>query len=91
MMVFRATALASAGCVRHHDRGVPGLLGPRGHALKELAWEHLRYEQTEIKALIGTGAKAITMAQVAIEKAAPLRGGRRGRDDRAAGAFSPPS
>ncbi|MFN3428497.1 MAG: DNA polymerase I [Candidatus Sericytochromatia bacterium] len=45
--------------------------GRASHALKELAWEHLRYEQTEIKALIGTGAKAITMAQVSIEKAAP--------------------
>jgi DNA polymerase-1 len=45
--------------------------GRASHALKELAWEHLRYEQTEIKSLIGTGAKAITMAQVPIEKAAP--------------------
>ncbi|MFP5502318.1 MAG: DNA polymerase I, partial [Candidatus Sericytochromatia bacterium] len=45
--------------------------GRASHGLKELAWEHLRYEMTEIKALIGTGAKAITMAQVPIEKAAP--------------------
>ncbi|MEB3198111.1 MAG: DNA polymerase I [Candidatus Sericytochromatia bacterium] len=45
--------------------------GRQSHALKELAWEHLRYEMTEIKALIGTGQKAITMAEVPLDKAAP--------------------
>ncbi|MDB5100798.1 MAG: polymerase [Cyanobacteria bacterium RYN_339] len=45
--------------------------GRPSHGLKELAWEHLRYEQTDIKALIGTGAKAITMDRVPVEKAAP--------------------
>ncbi|MEB3285137.1 MAG: DNA polymerase I [Candidatus Sericytochromatia bacterium] len=48
--------------------------GRQSHALKELAWEHLRYEMTEIKSLIGSGAKAITMAQVPVEKAAPYAG-----------------
>ncbi|HEY9724427.1 MAG TPA: DNA polymerase I [Oscillatoriaceae cyanobacterium] len=45
--------------------------GRASHGLKELAWEHLRYEMTPIKELIGSGAKQITMAQVAIERAAP--------------------
>ncbi|MEB3222969.1 MAG: DNA polymerase I [Candidatus Sericytochromatia bacterium] len=45
--------------------------GRQSHGLKELAWEHLRYEMTEIKALIGSGQKAITMAEVPVEKAAP--------------------
>lgn len=48
--------------------------GRQSHALKELAWEHLRYEMTEIKALIGSGAKAITMAQVPVDQAAPYAG-----------------
>lgn len=45
--------------------------GRDSHGLKALAWEHLRYEMTEIKALIGSGAKQITMAQVPVAKAAP--------------------
>ncbi len=45
--------------------------GRESHGLKALAWELLRYEMTEIKALIGSGAKQITMAQVSVEKAAP--------------------
>lgn len=43
----------------------------RSHGLKEIAWDRLHYRMTPISELIGTGAKAITMAQVAIERAAP--------------------
>ncbi|HEY9856764.1 MAG TPA: DNA polymerase I, partial [Stenomitos sp.] len=43
----------------------------RPHGLKEVAWDRLRYRMTPISELIGTGAKAITMAKVSIEKAAP--------------------
>ena len=45
--------------------------GRESHGLKSLAWELLRYEMTDIKALIGSGAKQITMAQVSVEQAAP--------------------
>lgn len=48
-----------------HDPG-SGALG-----LKNLARERLGVRMTEIKELIGTGKKAITMAAVAIERAAP--------------------
>jgi DNA polymerase-1 len=44
--------------------------GRQSHGLKELAWEHLRYEMTAIKALIGSGQKAITMAEVPVAQAA---------------------
>lgn len=40
------------------------------HGLKDLAWEYLHYQMTPIVDLIGTGAKAITMREVPIEKAA---------------------
>lgn len=43
----------------------------RAHGLKDLAWDRLHYRMTPISELIGTGAKAITMAKVAIERAAP--------------------
>jgi DNA polymerase-1 len=45
--------------------------GRASHGLKELAWEHLRYQQTDIKQLIGSGAKMITMDKVPVDKAAP--------------------
>ncbi|HEY9897950.1 MAG TPA: DNA polymerase I [Pantanalinema sp.] len=41
------------------------------HGLKDLAWDQLGYRMTPISELIGTGAKAITMAKVSIERAAP--------------------
>lgn len=43
----------------------------RNKGLKNLVWVRLGVEMTEIKDLIGTGKKQITMAQVSIEKAAP--------------------
>lgn len=45
--------------------------GRESHGLKELAAGELGYAMTPIQALIGTGQKAITMAQVPAEKAAP--------------------
>ncbi len=42
----------------------------RSHGLKEVAWDRLQYRMTPISELIGTGAKAITMAKVPIDKAA---------------------
>ncbi|HUF38485.1 MAG TPA: DNA polymerase I [Anaerolineales bacterium] len=42
----------------------------RNLGLKRLAWVKLKMEMTEIKDLIGTGQKQITMADVAIGKAA---------------------
>ncbi len=45
--------------------------GSRNLGLKNLAWVNANVEMTNIKELIGTGKKAITMAQVSIEKAAP--------------------
>lgn len=46
----------------------------RPHGLKELAYELLGVRMTPISELIGTGAKAITMAQVEIAKAAEYAG-----------------
>ncbi len=46
----------------------------RPHGLKELAYEVLGVRMTPISELIGTGAKAITMAQVDIRKAADYAG-----------------
>lgn len=46
----------------------------RAHGLKDLASELLGLRMTPISELIGTGAKAITMAQVEIAKAAPYAG-----------------
>jgi DNA polymerase-1 len=43
----------------------------RNLGLKSLAWVRLDVHMTEIKELIGTGKKQITMAEVAIEDAAP--------------------
>lgn len=43
----------------------------RSHGLKEVAWDRLNYRMTPISELIGTGAKAISMAKVPIERAAP--------------------
>ncbi|MBT7819474.1 MAG: DNA polymerase I [Chloroflexi bacterium] len=45
--------------------------GSRNLGLKNLAWVNADVEMTNIKELIGTGKKEITMAQVSIEKAAP--------------------
>ena len=47
------------------------LLGARAVGLKDLAFQRLGFEMTEITALIGKGAKQISMSQVAIELAAP--------------------
>ncbi len=48
------------------------LIHPRGdHGLKPLAFRRLGVEMTPISDLIGTGSKQITMAEVAIERAAP--------------------
>lgn len=49
------------------------LTNPTSHnlGLKNLAWVRLDFRMTEIKELIGTGRKQITMDQVAIEKVAP--------------------
>ncbi len=46
---------------------VPGIR----HGLKGLTKEQLNIQMTEIKELIGTGKKQITMAQVPVEKATP--------------------
>jgi len=46
----------------------------RPHGLKELSYELLGVRMTPISDLIGTGAKAITMAQVDIRKAADYAG-----------------
>lgn len=43
----------------------------RNLGLKNLAWVRLDIEMTEISVLIGAGKKQITMAEVAVEKAAP--------------------
>ncbi|MGD8455920.1 MAG: DNA polymerase I [Anaerolineales bacterium] len=43
----------------------------RNLGLKSLAWVRLGVQMTEIKELIGTGKKQITMAEVAVEDAAP--------------------
>jgi DNA polymerase I len=43
----------------------------RGHGLKELSLERLGVRQTPIEDLIGSGKSQITMAEVAIESAAP--------------------
>jgi DNA polymerase I len=45
--------------------------GSRSLGLKNLSWVRLGIQMTEIKELIGTGKKQITMAQVPIEKASP--------------------
>ena len=45
--------------------------GREGHGLKDLAWSVLSYKMTPISELIGSGAKAITMDRVSIERAAP--------------------
>ena len=45
--------------------------GRRGFGLKDLAWNLLGVEMTPISALIGSGKKQITMAQVPVAKAAP--------------------
>jgi DNA polymerase-1 len=45
--------------------------GSRNLGLKSLAWVRLDVQMTEIKELIGTGKKQITMAEVAIKDAAP--------------------
>lgn len=45
--------------------------GRQGNGLKDLAWDLLRYKMTPISQLIGTGAKQISMDQVAIEDCAP--------------------
>ena len=45
--------------------------GSRNLGLKNLAWVRQNVEMTEIKALIGSGKKQITMAQVPLESAAP--------------------
>lgn len=47
------------------------LCGRRAIGLKQLALELFQAEMTEIKTLIGTGKKQITMAEVAIEQAGP--------------------
>jgi DNA polymerase I len=49
------------------------LTNPTSHnlGLKNLAWVRLDFRMTEIKELIGTGRKQITMDQVPIEKVAP--------------------
>jgi DNA polymerase-1 len=58
--------------VRFDSMLVDYLLDPaRPHGLKELAWDRLHYRMTPISELIGTGAKAITMDKVPVEKAAP--------------------
>lgn len=43
----------------------------RSHGLKDLSKEICTYEMTPITALIGAGARAITMDRVEVEKAAP--------------------
>lgn len=43
----------------------------RNLGLKNLAWVRLDVQMTEIKTLIGTGKKQVTMAEVEIDKAAP--------------------
>ncbi len=50
------------------------LLGEKALALKALAFSKLGIEMTPISALIGTGAKQISMAQVDIKKAADYSG-----------------
>lgn len=47
------------------------LLGESSIRLKDLSFNRLGIEQTEISELIGTGRKQITMDQVEIEKSAP--------------------
>jgi len=47
------------------------LCGERGIGLKQLALKLFQAEMTEIKELIGTGRKQISMAEVPIEKAGP--------------------
>ena len=45
--------------------------GSRNLGLKNLAWVRTGVQMTEIKTLIGTGKKQITMARVPLEQAAP--------------------
>ena len=70
MTVLAESGLAVAGLAT--DTMIAAhLLGARAVGLKDLAFQRLGFEMTDITTLIGRGAKQISMSRVAIELAAP--------------------
>ena len=65
------------------------LLGEKGLGLKALAFSKLGIEMTQISALIGTGAKQITMDVVPVEQAAPYAAADADMTARLRAAFEP--
>ncbi len=70
MTVLAESGLAVAGLA--NDTMIAAhLLGDRSIGLKDLAFQRLKFEMTDITELIGRGAKQISMSRVAIDLAAP--------------------
>jgi DNA polymerase-1 len=86
MMVLAECGVAVAG-LSFDTMIAAHLLGEKALGLKALAFSKLGIEMTPISALIGTGAKQISMAQVDIKKAADYSGADADMTFRLAGIF----